>query len=74
MEASPFVAKKTVIERIFSSHSLKKLKQLYTVGEVIFKDTMNSPVAAILSADYRMDGKEEGETISLKLRMQCDCE
>ena len=29
-------------------------------GEVIFKDTMNSPVAGILSADYRMDGKEEG--------------
>ena len=32
-------------------------------GEVIFKDTMNSPVAGILSADYRMDGKEEGSQI-----------
>ena len=32
-------------------------------GEVIFKDTMNSPIAGILSADYRMDGKEEGSQI-----------
>lgn len=27
-------------------------------GEVIFKDTMKSPVAGIVKSDYRMDGKE----------------
>ena len=33
---------------------------MWSAGEIIFKDTMNSPIAGILSADYRMDGKEEG--------------
>lgn len=28
-------------------------------GEVVFRDTFNSPVAAILVADYRMDGRQE---------------
>eukprot|EP01038_Epipyxis_sp_PR26KG_P005701 gene5701-7869_t len=28
-------------------------------GEVIFKDTMDSAIASIVTADYRMDGKEE---------------
>lgn len=28
-------------------------------GEVIFKDTFSSAVAAIVVADYRMDGREE---------------
>ena len=28
-------------------------------GEVVFRQTLDAPVAAILSADYRMDGKEE---------------
>jgi Bardet-Biedl syndrome 2 protein len=28
-------------------------------GEVVFRQTLEAPVAAILKADYRMDGKEE---------------
>lgn len=28
-------------------------------GEVLFRDTVNAPVAGIVKADYRMDGKEE---------------
>eukprot|EP01034_Spumella_vulgaris_P021413 gene21413-27443_t len=28
-------------------------------GEVLFKEAMDAPVAGIVSADYRMDGKEE---------------
>ena len=28
-------------------------------GEVIFRDTMDAPIAAILKSDYRMDGNEE---------------
>ncbi len=28
-------------------------------GEVLFKETMDAPVAGIVSSDYRMDGKEE---------------
>ena len=28
-------------------------------GEVVFRQNMDAPVAAILKADYRMDGKEE---------------
>jgi Bardet-Biedl syndrome 2 protein len=28
-------------------------------GDVVFRQTMDAPVAAILTADYRMDGKEE---------------
>eukprot|EP01041_Mallomonas_annulata_P010049 gene10049-20934_t len=30
-----------------------------STGEVVFKDTLNAPVAALVCADYRMDGKEE---------------
>ena len=28
-------------------------------GEVVFRQTMDAPIAGILTADYRMDGKEE---------------
>lgn len=31
----------------------------YTNGEVIFKDKMSGPIAAIVCADYRMDGKSQ---------------
>ena len=33
-------------------------------GEVVFRQTMDSPVAALLSADYRMSGKQELMVIS----------
>ncbi len=29
-----------------------------STGEIIFKDTMSAPIAAIVKSDYRMDGKE----------------
>lgn len=28
-------------------------------GEIVFKDTLGSPIAALVVADYRLDGKEE---------------